>query len=389
MSYMTGAHYDEGRALAHRRNRSTERLVEQSNPISYRFNNGVPNQITHDARCRSISALTWTIKWAPTSGSLDRRSPDAQPRAALRPVPEQLSGAGNRPHAVGAESELPLRENGRGFVQRPESKVERRLRSAGRRQDGGEEPASTGRSSRTLPADWPAHATQSAASQTQPPGRGVMPTRISPPTATFSARMPTANAGRSRTGRSAVSRPNRTSTPRSCRGWGKRSYDWEFTAGVQREIVPRVSVDVTYFRRWYGNFTVVDNRAVTASDFTCVQRHGPFRSTAAGRRSLCDCRAVRRQSGQVRSDRQHHHVCRQLRRPGADVERRRRGRQRAAGQWSASAGGHRQGTLTNDTCEIRAQLPEIAAVNPYCRTEQPATQFKVLGSYTIPSSVCR
>jgi hypothetical protein len=47
-------------------------------------------------------------------------------------------------------------------------------------------------------------------------------------------------------------------------------------------------------------------------------------------------------------------------------------------------GGVDFGALTNDTCEIREKLPETATVNPFCRTEQPSTQFKLLSSYTVP-----
>jgi hypothetical protein len=50
-------------------------------------------------------------------------------------------------------------------------------------------------------------------------------------------------------------------------GWGVRPYNWEFSASVQREILPKVGINVAYFRRWFGNFVVTDNRALAASDF--------------------------------------------------------------------------------------------------------------------------
>jgi hypothetical protein len=50
-------------------------------------------------------------------------------------------------------------------------------------------------------------------------------------------------------------------------GWGKRNFNWEFSAGVQRELMPRVSADFTYFRRWYGNFVLVDDLAVGPADY--------------------------------------------------------------------------------------------------------------------------
>jgi hypothetical protein len=56
-------------------------------------------------------------------------------------------------------------------------------------------------------------------------------------------------------------------------GWGVRPYNWEFSTSVQHELLPRVGVDVGYFRRVWGGFTVTDNLAVASTDFS------PFRVT--------------------------------------------------------------------------------------------------------------
>jgi hypothetical protein len=55
--------------------------------------------------------------------------------------------------------------------------------------------------------------------------------------------------------------------PAILQGWGVRPYDWQFGAGIQQELVPRVSLDVSYNRRWFGNFFVTDNTLVSPSDY--------------------------------------------------------------------------------------------------------------------------
>jgi hypothetical protein len=50
-------------------------------------------------------------------------------------------------------------------------------------------------------------------------------------------------------------------------GWGVRPYNWSVSGQVQRQIGRNASVDVGYFRRWYGNFSVVDNQLVTPADY--------------------------------------------------------------------------------------------------------------------------
>jgi hypothetical protein len=58
-------------------------------------------------------------------------------------------------------------------------------------------------------------------------------------------------------------------------GWGKRNWDWQFSAGVQHEVLPRVSVDVSYSRRWWGNFFVTHNRALGPQDYDEVTLTAP------------------------------------------------------------------------------------------------------------------
>ena len=62
-------------------------------------------------------------------------------------------------------------------------------------------------------------------------------------------------------------RPGAVYDPELLRGWGKRAANWEFSAGVQHELFTRTSIDVAYFRRAYQNFVVTDNRAVSAADY--------------------------------------------------------------------------------------------------------------------------
>jgi len=78
------------------------------------------------------------------------------------------------------------------------------------------------------------------------------------------------------------SSPGTRYDPAIMEGWGVRPYNWEFSAGVQHELMPRLSVSVAYFRRIYGNFNILDNEALSASDFTRYSVLVPSTSTPGG-----------------------------------------------------------------------------------------------------------
>ena len=58
-------------------------------------------------------------------------------------------------------------------------------------------------------------------------------------------------------------------------GWGVRNRDWQIGLGVQQEIAPQVSIEVTYNRRIWSNFFTTHNRALTAADYDEVTLIAP------------------------------------------------------------------------------------------------------------------
>ena len=49
--------------------------------------------------------------------------------------------------------------------------------------------------------------------------------------------------------------------PDTLHGMGVRENDWQWGVTVQQEVMPRVSVEVGYARRWFKGVTVTDNLA--------------------------------------------------------------------------------------------------------------------------------
>ena len=73
-----------------------------------------------------------------------------------------------------------------------------------------------------------------------------------------------------------------TYDPEILNGWNIREYSWDLSAGVQHQILPRVSVLASYVRRSWGNQTVTDNRAYGVADYDVFGLTTPSLSTLPG-----------------------------------------------------------------------------------------------------------
>ena len=51
------------------------------------------------------------------------------------------------------------------------------------------------------------------------------------------------------------------------RGWGVRENDWQWGVTVQQQIIPRMSIEVGYARRWFQGFTLTDNLNRSPADY--------------------------------------------------------------------------------------------------------------------------
>jgi hypothetical protein len=195
-------------------------------------------------------------------------------------------------------------------------------------------------------------------------------------------------------------RPGSTYDPRILRGWGKRMYSWQFSGAVQQEIVRRMSVELSYFRRVYGNFNVVDDRARSASDFDVFSITAPAdqRLPGGGGYTIGGLYNIKPAMFSTPADnyitfassygKQIEHW------DGFDLIL------TARPQGGVSVqGGLSSGRTTIDNCAVAARLPETLTGFPvlndanttaqfpaeYCHQQSPfLTQVKFLGSYEIP-----
>ena len=196
--------------------------------------------------------------------------------------------------------------------------------------------------------------------------------------------------------------PGATFDPILMKGWGNREANWEFSAGVQHEVIPRVSVDVGYFRRVWANFRVTDDRALSAADYDTFSMIVPTDSRLPnGGGYQLDGLFALKQSAFGRPAQNHNTLDRAYGSQiehwnGFDVNL----NARLGGGLVLQAGTSTGRTSEND-CDIVSQVPETlfwapaGAPNPasprawrpaeFCGRETPwLTQVKGYAVYTVP-----
>ena len=191
-----------------------------------------------------------------------------------------------------------------------------------------------------------------------------------------------------------------TYDPGLLQGWGIRPSDWNLGMSVQQQLLPRTSMEVGYFRRWFNNFNVTENLAAAGpANYNTFSITAPLdpRLPGGGGQTISGLYDVNPALfGQTNNlvtlasnfGNQYQHF------DGLDVTFNVRPRQSLTFQ-----GGVSTGRTVSDDCAIRAQLPGVAttlgtgtatagtvnATNPYCHVDSGfLTQVRGLAAYTIP-----
>jgi len=174
--------------------------------------------------------------------------------------------------------------------------------------------------------------------------------------------------------------------PDALNGWGTRPFQWEFSTSVQHQLVPRVSVDVGYFRRWYGNFGVTDNLVLSPSDFGTFgiaipadPRLPDGGSTVSGFKDVNPNKAALAPNNYFTLARNYGKQIEHWN--GIDVTVNARIRAGMTVQ-----GGISTGRRVADSCDIVDDVPESALLTgPYCLQEENfLTDGKLVWTYAIP-----
>jgi hypothetical protein len=177
-------------------------------------------------------------------------------------------------------------------------------------------------------------------------------------------------------------------------GWGVRPGGWQIGASIQQQLLPRVSAEIGYTRRWLTNFTW-DNNVLQATD-----QFDMFSITAPNDTRLPEEARARTIGGLYNVQQgvasQVNNVTMLAEDAGGTYSQMYNGillnlsaRMRNGLTFQ---GGLNTGTTSTDYCAVRAVSPEYTVLlaqnptNPWCNTSTGwVTRYTGLGTYTIPT----
>jgi hypothetical protein len=171
--------------------------------------------------------------------------------------------------------------------------------------------------------------------------------------------------------------------PDVLQGWGVRPSDSQFAVGIQREVLPRLAVEVTYNRRWFSNFTATDNVLVQPSDYSQYSIVAPLDPHLPGGGGytiddLWDVNTTKFGNVDNFVSAAENYGKQISYWHGVDVNV--SGRMRNSVMFQ---GGTSTGRAVTDACDVTPKLDSPS--RRFCRVEGPfLTQFKGLTAYTIP-----
>jgi len=192
--------------------------------------------------------------------------------------------------------------------------------------------------------------------------------------------------------------------PTILNGWGVRPSDWDLQLSIQQQVSSRASIELAYVHRWFNGFFVVDNLSLSPSDLTSYSVTAPRDPRLPGGggyavSGLYD--VVPEKTGQVAnlvtSSAQFGTWWQHFN--GLDVNvhvRAHRGLTLVAGATT--------GQTVADNCEVRSHLPELSTAvtgtstfgagllnsavtptSPYCHVASGfLPQFRGMASYVVP-----
>ncbi len=399
-SYITGAHSLRV-GVAHDRSKQDQEQFIMDSPLSYRFRNGVPNRLTMDAApFFNLSRSSDTALFVQDRWTVNRLTVNAGlrydffhsyfPDVTLGPsefVPNRnitLPGDdGVRWHDLSPRGGVAydVFGNGRTAVR---ASINKYLGFHGLSNRGGPFTTAMTPSSRLIRS--------TNRSWNDANGDFVADCDLLNPAANGECgRMSNPDFGTPRAGVSY--------DPDTLSGLNKRDYNWQFAAGVQQEIVPRVSVDVNFFRTWFGNFIVTDNRTLSAADFDTYSITVPTdpRLPGGGGNVISGLLNVKPEKFGLRADNfitfadNFGGMSQTI--SGVDISL-----SAQPGPGILLRGGTATQRFSWDDCAVRAQVPEALAgiadeppvdvdalSLPFCDVSGSfRTQFKMFGAYTIP-----